>query len=131
MEDMKDKQCRDCEIEAKKHCDECGGYGSEHICDNPSCDVVLENDYWEAFKDEGKVMCCSGCEEDEIDEEKFLAKYIVPNYYLPEHLEDWGVMPSEIEGFKDFVIKWGRTGEMNIIMRELLEHWRESPHDLD
>ena len=24
-----DKQCRDCEIEAKKHCDECGGYGSE------------------------------------------------------------------------------------------------------
>jgi len=24
-----DKQCRDCEIEAKKHCDECGGYGSD------------------------------------------------------------------------------------------------------
>jgi len=35
-----------------------------HICDNPSCDVVLENDYWEAFKDDGKVMCCSGCEEE-------------------------------------------------------------------
>tara|TARA_R110000765_G_scaffold29210_1_gene69856 strand:+ start:902 stop:1537 length:636 start_codon:yes stop_codon:yes gene_type:complete len=39
-----------------------------HICDNPSCDVVLENDYWEAFKDDGKVMCCSGCEEDEEEE---------------------------------------------------------------
>ena len=35
-----------------------------HICDNPSCDVVLENAYWEEFKDEGKVMCCSGCEEE-------------------------------------------------------------------
>jgi hypothetical protein len=35
-----------------------------HICDNPSCDVVLENAYWEAFKDEGTVMCCSGCEEE-------------------------------------------------------------------
>ena len=23
------QECRDCEIEAKKHCDECGGYGSE------------------------------------------------------------------------------------------------------
>lgn len=44
-----------------------------HICDNPSCDVVLENDYWEAFKDDGKVMCCSGCEEDEEEE-------VVSNY---------------------------------------------------
>jgi hypothetical protein len=85
-----DKQCIDCEKEPKKHCDACGGYGSE---------------------------------EDEIDEEKFLAKYIVPNYYLPQHL---GVMPSEIEGFKDFVIKWGMSGEMNVIMKELLENFRKS-----
>tara|TARA_R110000822_G_scaffold137565_2_gene275120 strand:- start:7 stop:492 length:486 start_codon:yes stop_codon:yes gene_type:complete len=28
-EEEEDKQCRDCEIEAKKHCDECGGYGSD------------------------------------------------------------------------------------------------------
>ena len=27
-EEEEDKQCADCEIEAKKHCDECGGYGS-------------------------------------------------------------------------------------------------------
>jgi hypothetical protein len=36
--DDDDKQCRNCEIEANKHCDECGGYGSNsdddeiHIC---------------------------------------------------------------------------------------------------
>ena len=30
-DDDEDKQCADCEIEAKKHCDECGGYGS---CDD-------------------------------------------------------------------------------------------------
>ena len=28
-EEEQKQQCRDCEIEAKKHCDECGGYGSE------------------------------------------------------------------------------------------------------
>jgi hypothetical protein len=27
-DDDEEKQCADCEIEAKKHCDECGGYGS-------------------------------------------------------------------------------------------------------
>ena len=27
---VNDKQCRNCEIEAKKHCDECGGYGSDN-----------------------------------------------------------------------------------------------------
>ena len=31
IDDDTEKQCADCKIEAKKHCDECGGYGS---CDD-------------------------------------------------------------------------------------------------
>ena len=48
-----DKQCADCEIEAKKHCDECGGYGScsdddeeeeEYKCEQCSVEVKTEKD---------------------------------------------------------------------------------------
>jgi len=43
-QEEEDKQCADCEIEAKKHCDECGGYGS---CDDE--------------EEEGETGCCRTC----------------------------------------------------------------------
>lgn len=56
-------------------------------------------------------------------EKYFLEKYIVPNYFLPEHL---GVEQDEIDEFKEFVIKWACSGELNEIMAELLENFRNN-----
>ena len=67
------QQCRDCEIEAKKHCDECGGYGSEEdeeeewdVCE-PCNDMVLVTydvtckGYSIANCDVCNTMCCRNC----------------------------------------------------------------------
>ncbi len=71
------------------------------------------------------------CMERQLLEEKdkvdinFLKKYIVPNWYLPEHL---GVEEEEVEDFKDFVRDWATGGwamDLNDTMEELLENFRK------
>ena len=63
-------------------------------------------------------------EEDNVDT-NFLKKYIVPNWYLPEHL---GVKEEEVEDFKEFVRDWA-TGswamDLNDTMEELLDNFRK------
>ena len=51
-EEEEEEMCRDCEIEAKKYCDECGGYGScsdeedeeDEFNETCSCGTKLSND---------------------------------------------------------------------------------------
>jgi hypothetical protein len=58
---------------------------------------------------------------DDDIEDAFLAKYIVPNYFLPEHL---GVKDEEVEAFKKYVLGWACMGECNDIMKDLLVNFR-------
>jgi hypothetical protein len=60
-------------------------------------------------------------------EEKFLEKYIVANYYLPEHLE---LKDNEVDGFKRYVRKYGEQGGGRDDMDLLLECFREDDEDL-
>jgi hypothetical protein len=49
---------------------------------------------------------------------EFLTTYLVPNYYLKEHLcEDY--TDERWERFKNFVGNWACRGEMDEIMNEL------------
>ena len=48
-------------------------------------------------------------------------KYIIPNYYLPEHL---GLNDDEVDDFKEFVKDWGMSGELQEIMEELRDNFR-------
>jgi hypothetical protein len=60
-------------------------------------------------------------------EEKFIEKYIVVNYYLPEHLE---LKDNEVDGFKRYVRKYGEQGGGRDDMDLLLECFREDDEDL-
>eukprot|EP01051_Picozoa_sp_SAG22_P009705 SAG22_NODE_827_length_6957_cov_4.434821_4_plen_146_part_00 len=62
----------------------------------------------------------SECDQREVNE-KFLSRYIVPNYFLPEQL---GVKPNEVEGFKKYVQGWACSGAVNEIMEEVLANFR-------
>ena len=48
-------------------------------------------------------------------------KYIIPDYYLPEHL---GLNDDEVDDFKEFVKDWAMSGELNEIMEELRDTFR-------
>jgi hypothetical protein len=54
-----DYQCRSCEIEAKKHCDECGGYGSES--EEEEEEELFQCDCGENIKDENRCDDCGFC----------------------------------------------------------------------
>ncbi len=65
-EDDEDKQCADCEIEAKKHCDECGGYGScsdeeeeeKDECEGCGKEVVVEYEDYKGYT----IANCNTCD---------------------------------------------------------------------
>jgi len=111
-EEEEDKQCRDCEIEAKKHCEECGGYGSGGEEEE---DSDGEEEERECFKCGVQYMgkesecccgeCCSYCNPDWKEMEMALNKdeYTVSavgiyiptedspfkSYYPPKIWEKW------------------------------------------
>ena len=60
------------------------------------------------------------------DDERFLNKYLVPNFFLKEHFisymeEEWS--DDKWYDFKEYVNKWACTGELNEIMEELMKNF--------
>jgi len=57
-------------------------------------------------------------------ERSFLNQYLVPNFYEKDHLaKSWS--DEKWDKFKEFVMKWACTGEMNEIMEELMVNFDE------
>ena len=58
------------------------------------------------------------------DDKRFLNKYLVPNFFLKEHFE-WADEWSDLKwyDFKRYVSKWACAGELNDIMKEIMDNW--------
>ena len=61
-----EKQCADCEIEAKKHCDECGGYGS---CSDDDEEEVAKCPDSYSKHNKCPLEMCYDCDESREEEE--------------------------------------------------------------
>ena len=70
--DDPDYQCRGCKVEASKHCDECGGYGSgDEEEEDDECEVC-DTKTKTTIKTYGcmDMIVCKNCEEPDDDEEE-------------------------------------------------------------
>lgn len=79
----------------------------------------------EYFQNKCEIMEKELIEEEEKGDINFLKKYIVPNFYKPEH---FGLKEEEVEDFKEFVRDWATgvwANDLQDTMEELLENFRK------
>ena len=87
-----------------------------HDCWEDECDKYEdEEDEDEEDEDEDKTV-----------KDKFLAKYLVPNFFTKEQLNMEHYDDAKWEGFKEFVKDWAMSGELNEILEELRQSYESS-----